>query len=427
VHRNLRQTSSKLAARASYVIPGGVNSPVRAWKAVGGNPCFVDRAQGAFLWDVDGNHYVDLVCAWGPLIAGHAHPEVLAAVHDAANRGTGFGAPTEVEIELAEEIVAAFPSIEKVRLVTSGTEATMTAIRLARAATGRDRIVKLAGCYHGHSDQLLVRAGSGAATFGVPDSAGVPPEVSRLTGVVEYNDAAALEAMLASEPPVAAVILEPVAANMGVVPPDSRYLERVREITRAAGALLIFDEVISGFRVARGGAQQLYGVAADLTCLGKIIGGGLPVGAVGGSAELMDRLAPQGNVYQAGTLAGNPVACSAGLATLRLLTPEAYRRLEDTSSALERGLREIVAASGVAATVQRVGSLLTLFFGVDRVRDFRDASAADTAAFARFFRAMIARGVNLPPSQFEAWFVSLAHGENEVSAILAAARDALQS
>jgi glutamate-1-semialdehyde 2,1-aminomutase len=423
----LQNTSSKLAARAAHVIPGGVNSPVRAWKAVGGNPCFVNRAQGAYLWDVDGNRYVDLVCAWGPLIAGHAHADVVAAVRDAVARGTGFGAPTEVEVDLAERIVAAIPSIEKVRLVTSGTEATMTAIRIARAATGRSRIVKFAGCYHGHSDHLLVRAGSGAATFGVPDSAGVPDDVSRLTSVVEYNDVEGLKAALDASPPVAAVIIEPVAANMGVVPPGDGYLEHVREMTRAAGTLLIFDEVISGFRIARGGAQAAYGVAADLTCLGKIIGGGLPVGAVGGRAELMDLLAPLGPVYQAGTLAGNPVACSAGLATLALLTPEAYRQLEETAASLEQGLLDAIAAAGVRATVQRVGSLLTLFFGVTRVESFVDASKADTNAFARFFRAMNERGVYLPPSQYEAWFLSLAHGEQEVAKIVEAVREALRS
>lgn len=387
----------------------------------------MNRAQGAYLWDVDDNCYVDLVCAWGPLIVGHAHPEVLHAVTEATARGMGFGAPTAVEVELAERIVAAVPSIEKVRLVTSGTEATMTAIRIARAATKRDRIVKLAGCYHGHSDQLLVRAGSGAATFGVPDSAGVPADISRLTSVVEYNDVPAMQAALESSPPVAAVILEPIAANMGVVPPAPGYLEEVRRITTATGTLLIFDEVISGFRAARGGAQELYGVTPDLTCLGKIIGGGLPVGAVGGRAELMDQLAPAGPVYQAGTLAGNPIACSAGIATLDLLTSEAYVALERSSALLEAGLREAITSAGVHATVQRVGSLLTLFFGVDEVRDFAAASKTDTAAFARFFRAMIARGVNLPPSQFEAWFLSLAHGTTEIEHIVAATREALRA
>lgn len=387
----------------------------------------MNRARGAYLWDVDDERYVDLVCEWGPLIAGHAHPDVVRAVTEAATRGLGYGAPTAIEVELAERIVAAVPSIEKVRLVTSGTEATMTAIRIARAATKRDRIVKLAGCYHGHSDQLLVRAGSGAATFGVPDSAGVPLEISRLTSVVEYNDVPGMQAVLDSGPPVAAVILEPIAANMGVVPPAPGYLEEVRRITREAGALLIFDEVISGFRVARGGAQELHGVAPDLTCLGKIIGGGLPVGAVGGRADLMDQLAPAGPVYQAGTLSGNPVACSAGLATLDLLTSAAYVALENSSALLERGLRDAIVSAGVHATVQRVGSLLTLFFGVDEVRDFTAASRSDTVAFARFFRAMIARGVNLPPSQFEAWFVSLAHGTVEIECILDAAREALRA
>lgn len=387
----------------------------------------MNRAQGAYLWDVDDNCYVDVVCEWGPLIAGHAHPEVLRAVNDAAARGLGFGAPTAIEVELAERIVAAVPSIEKVRLVTSGTEATMTAIRLARAATKRDRIVKLAGCYHGHSDQLLVRAGSGAATFGVPDSAGVPADVSRLTSVVEYNDLPAMQAALQTGPPVAAVILEPIAANMGVVPPAAGYLAELRRLTSAVGALLIFDEVISGFRVARGGAQELYGVVPDLTCLGKIIGGGLPVGAVGGRTEIMDQLAPAGPVYQAGTLSGNPVACSAGVATLDLLTREAYVALERSADLLETGLRDAIASAGIHATVQRVGSLLTLFFGVDEVRDFASASSSDTAAFGRFFRAMIARGVNLPPSQFEAWFLSLAHGPTEVERIVEATREALRA
>lgn len=387
----------------------------------------MNHAQGAYLWDADDNRYVDVVCEWGPLIAGHAHPDVLRAVTDAASRGLGFGAPTAIEVELAERIVAAVPSIEKVRLVTSGTEATMTAIRIARAATKRDRIVKLAGCYHGHSDQLLVRAGSGAATFGVPDSAGVPADISRLTSVVEYNDLPAMQAALQSGPPVAAVIIEPIAANMGVVPPAPGYLEALRRATSAAGTLLIFDEVISGFRVARGGAQELYGVVPDLTCLGKVIGGGLPVGAVGGRADLMDQLAPAGPVYQAGTLSGNPVACSAGVATLDLLTTESYVALEKSAALLEDGLREAIASAGVHATVQRVGSLLTMFFGVDEVRDFTTASRSDTAAFARFFRAMIARGVNLPPSQFEAWFLSLAHGTTEVELLVEATRQALRA
>lgn len=385
------------------------------------------RGKGAYLWDADGNSYVDLVNAWGPLIAGHAHPDVVRAVREAVGRGTGFGAPTPIEIELAERIVDAFPSVEKVRLVTSGTEATMTAIRIARAATARARVIKFAGCYHGHSDHLLVRAGSGAATFGVPDSAGVPEGISRHTSVAEFNDLPALRAALAEEPPVAAVIVEPIAANMGVVPPGPGYLQGLREATRDAGALLIFDEVISGFRVAKGGAQELFGVTPDLTCLGKIIGGGLPVGGVGGRADLMDLLAPSGPVYQAGTLAGNPVACTAGNETLKLLTPDAYRRLEELGRALEEGLRDAIASTGVVAAVQRVGSLLTLFFGVTSVSNFSEASASDTAAFARFFQSMLEQGVYLPPSQFEAWFLSLAQGEIEIARIVAAARNALRS
>ncbi len=386
----------------------------------------MNRGSGAYLWDCEGRRYVDLVCAWGPLIAGHAHPDVVRAVQEAAERGIGFGASTPIEVDLAERIVAAFPSIEKVRLVTSGTEATMTAIRIARAATGRERIVKFAGCYHGHSDQLLARAGSGVATLGVPDSAGVPAGVTRFTSVVEYNDLAAVEATLREDPPVAAVIVEPIPANMGVVTPQPGFLEGLRTLTREAGALLIFDEVISGFRVAQGGAQELYGTTADLTCLGKIIGGGLPVGAVGGSAALLDLLAPVGPVYQAGTLAGNPIACAAGVATLALLGDPAYAQLESMGAHLERGLREAIVQSGVTACVQRVGSLLTLFFGVTEVRSFADASRADTAAFARFFQAMIEKGIYLPPSQYEAWFLSLAHGTAEVERIVDAAQLALR-
>jgi len=413
--------------RAARIAPGGVNSPVRAWRAVGGDPIFVVRGEGARIWDVDGNTYVDYVSAWGPLIAGHAPPGVVSSVVEATRCGTGFGAPSPREVDLAEQIQLAFPSIEKLRLVTSGTEATMTALRIARAATRRERVIKFDGCYHGHSDGLLVRAGSGAATFGIPDSAGVPTAVGGLTSVVPFNDLAALRASLAADPPPAAVILEPIAANMGVVAPEPGFLEGVVRACHEVGALVVFDEVITGFRVARGGAQELYGITADLTCLGKIIGGGLPVGAVGGRADLLDLLAPSGPVYQAGTLAGNPIACTAGIETLKLLVPDAYRRLEETSAALEAGLRAAIADVGACACVQRVGSLLTLFFGVDRVRDFSDARACDAGAFARFFRAMIDRGVNLPPSQFEAWFVSLAHEPADVDATIAAAREALRA
>lgn len=366
-----------------------------------------------------------MVCAWGPLIAGHAHPDVVQAVSNVAKKGTGFGAPTPIEIELAQEIVDAFESIEKVRLVTSGTEATMTAMRIARGATGRSRVIKFNGCYHGHNDSLLVKAGSGLATFGVPDSAGVPAEISELTSVVEYNDLSALEQSLRSDPPPAAVILEPIAANMGVVLPAPGFLESLIEACHAVGALVIFDEVISGFRVARGGAQELFGVKADLTCLGKVVGGGLPVAAIGGRAELLDLLAPIGPVYQAGTLSGNPIACTAGRETIRLLDERAYETLERRGAALEEGLNEAITNAGVDACVQRVGSLLTLFFGVRSVQNFIDASATSTEDFARFFRGMIEAGVNLPPSQFEAWFLSLAHGDAEVERIIDAAKRVL--
>lgn len=370
---------------------------------------------------------IDLVCAWGPLIAGHAHPDVVQAVNNAAKKGTGFGAPTPVEVDLAQAIVDSFESIEKVRLVTSGTEATMTAMRIARGATGRSRVIKFNGCYHGHNDSLLVKAGSGAATFGVPDSAGVPDSISELTSVVDFNDFESLRASLVADPPPAAVIVEPIAANMGVVLPAPGFLETLVELAHEVGALVIFDEVISGFRVARGGAQERLGVHADLTCLGKIVGGGLPAAAVGGRSDLLDLLAPIGPVYQAGTLSGNPIACTAGRETIRLLDDEAYQLLEQRGAALEAGLNEIIHSASVDACVQRVGSLLTLFFGVKSVQNFADASSTDTEAFARFFRSMIERGVNLPPSQYEAWFLSLAHGDAEIERILDAAKSSLTS
>jgi glutamate-1-semialdehyde 2,1-aminomutase len=423
----LRDTSRKLFARATRVIPGGVNSPVRAWRAIDDDPMFVVRGRGATIFDADGTPFIDLVNAWGPLILGHAHPEVLQAVNNAVRRGLGFGAPTTPEIDLAEAIIEAFPSIEKVRLVTSGTEATMTALRIARAATGRRRILKFAGCYHGHSDGLLVRAGSGAATFGVPDSAGVPEEIGALTSVAEFGDLGSVGEALAGDPPVAAVILEPIPANMGVIPPDREFLAGLIDLARSFGALVIFDEVISGFRVARGGAQELFRLSADLTCLGKILGGGLPMAAVGGRADLMDLLAPLGPVYQAGTMSGNPIACIAGRETLRLLGLGTYTTLERRGAELAEGLEDAIRETGAHATVQRVGSMLTLFFGVDRVCSWSDASHCDTTAFARFFRAMLERGVNLPPSQYEAWFLSMAHGDAEISAIVEAARAALRS
>jgi glutamate-1-semialdehyde 2,1-aminomutase len=421
-------TSEKLFAEALRVTPGGVNSPVRAWNAVGGHPLFVQRARGSQVSDVDGRAYVDLLGSWGPMILGHAHPAVVETVRQRAGLGTGFGAPTAGEIELARLLVDAIPSVEQVRLVSSGTEATMTALRLARAATGRDLIVKFAGCYHGHVDTLLVHAGSGALTLGVPDSPGVPAALAALTISAEYNDPDGVRRVFREHGrDIAAVIVEPVAGNMGVVPPETGFLECLRKETRAAGTLLIFDEVITGFRVGRGGAQERYGVIPDLTCLGKIVGGGLPLAAFGGPRALMERMAPSGPVYQAGTLSGNPISVAAGIATLRVLrdTPGAYDRLEQLGALTEEGFRAALVATGVPGCVTRVGSMLTLFIGVDRVRDLGTARRADTTRFARFFRAMIGEGIYLPPSQFEAMFLSLAHTEADVDRIVAAARRAL--
>jgi glutamate-1-semialdehyde 2,1-aminomutase len=403
--------SAELMARAERVIPGGVNSPVRAFRPVGGVPRVIERAAGARLWDVDGNELIDYIGSWGPMILGHAHPAVIAAVMEAAALGTSFGAPNSGEVALAEKIVAAMPSIEQVRFVNSGTEAAMSAVRLARAFTGRDRIVKMAGGYHGHADALLVRAGSGAA--GLPASAGVPASAAADTQVVEYNDLGAA-AELVSRGDVAAVIVEPIAANMGVVLPADGYLAGLRRVSAEHGTLLIFDEVITGFRVAPGGAQQLFGVRPDLTVLGKIIGGGLPVGAYGGSAEIMGLVAPLGPVYQAGTLSGNPLAMAAGLATLQALTPSVYAQLEEAGAELESGLAQAAATVGVAVRLSRAGSLLTAFFD-------------DDVRFARFFHAMLDMGVMLPPSQQEAWFVSAAHGRPELEQTLGAGRQALAS
>ena len=403
--------SERLMARAEELFPGGVNSPVRAFRAVGGTPRVIERAAGARAWDVDGNELIDYVGSWGPMILGHAHPAVVAAIREAAERGTSYGAPNRDEVELAELITAAMPVVERLRFVSSGTEAAMSAVRLARAATGRERIVKMAGGYHGHADALLVQPGSGA--LGVPASAGVTAGAARDTLVAPYNDADAVSALLASQP-VAAVIVEPVAANMGVVPPLPGYLAALREITRRHGALLIFDEVITGFRVALGGATERYGVEPDLVVLGKIIGGGLPVGAYGGRADVMRLVAPDGPVYQAGTLSGNPLAMAAGVATLRLLTPSLYVELERASARLEEGLAEAAAATKAGVRISRVASLLTAFFDDD----------PGGARFARFFHAMLAGGVMLPPSQHEAWFVSAAHGETELAATLSATRDA---
>jgi glutamate-1-semialdehyde 2,1-aminomutase len=419
--------SKRLFAAAQRVIPGGVNSPVRAFRGVGGSPFFVARAVGSTLWDVDGHPYVDFVGSWGPLILGHAAPAVVEAVVEAAGRGTTYGAPTAGEVEMAEVITAAYPSMEMVRLVSSGTEAAMSAIRLARGATGRDILIKFDGCYHGHADSLLVKAGSGAATLSIPDSHGVPATLAALTVTVGFNDLDAVAGIFrAHAGNVAAIIVEPVAGNMGVVPPAPGFLEGLRELCTRHGALLIFDEVITGFRVAYGGAQARYRVRPDLTCLGKIIGGGLPVGAYGGRADVLAHVAPLGAVYQAGTLSGNPLAVAAGLATLKALAVgDPYARLETLGARAERGLLEAARAAGVPVTVNRVGSMLTAFFCEGPVASYADARRADTARYARFFHAMLEGGVYVAPSQFEAAFVSLAHGDADLDRAAKVAGDAM--
>ncbi|MBI4234501.1 MAG: glutamate-1-semialdehyde 2,1-aminomutase [Chloroflexi bacterium] len=421
-----RDLSHRLHEEAITRIPGAVNSPVRSFRGVGGEPLFIARGKGSHIWDADGNEFIDYLGSWGPLILGHAHPSVVLAVREAAARGTSFGAPTPGEVELARLIQQAFPSIDLVRLVNSGTEACMSALRVARAYAGRNKIVKFAGCYHGHADALLVKAGSGAATLSVPDSAGVPPSFAAETLVARYNDLPSVEHLFQAHPQkIAAVIVEPVAGNMGVVPPREGFLPGLREITRRHGALLIFDEVITGFRVAYGGAQALYGVTPDLTCLGKIIGGGLPVGAYGGRRDIMEQVAPLGPVYQAGTLSGNPIAVAAGIATLLALQkPGVYEELERRSAELEAGLQEAVGSSEHPATIQRVGSMLTLFFHPGPLAEWESVAAADTKAYARFFHAMLEQGVYLAPSAFEAAFVSLSHTGQDVEDTVRAARRA---
>jgi glutamate-1-semialdehyde 2,1-aminomutase len=419
------EQSRALFARAQKVIPGGVNSPVRACKSVGGDPLFITRGDGAYITDADGNDYVDLVGSWGPLILGHSHPEILDAIAEVMASGTSFGAPTEVEVRFAEAVSAAMPSMEKVRAVSSGTEATMSALRLARGFTGRAKIVKADGGYHGHSDCLLVAAGSGAATLGIPGSAGVPEGAAKDTIVVPYNDLAAVEATLATHE-VAAVIIEPVAGNMGCVPPEPGYLEGLSALTKRHGALLILDEVMTAFRVAYGGAQARYGITPDLTTVGKIVGGGLPAAAFGGRADIMDQLAPLGPVYQAGTLSGNPLAMAAGLVAMEILGRRGiYDRLEALGARLADGLSAAARDAGVPHHLARVGSMMTLFFCEGPVKNYADAKRADTAAFGRFFNGMRARGVFLPPSQFEAMFLSLAHAETEIDDICKAAREVL--
>jgi glutamate-1-semialdehyde 2,1-aminomutase len=427
----VRTLSQALQQRAERFFPGGVNSPVRAFKAVGGSPPFVERAQGAWLTDADGNRYIDYFGSWGPMILGHAFPPVVEAIERAARNSASFGASTAAEGDLAERIVACYPAIEKMRFVSSGTEATMSAIRLARAATGRKIIVKFEGCYHGHSDGLLVKAGSGVATLGIPGSAGVPEEIAGLTLALPFNDLSAVEAAFAAHPgAIAAVILEPVVGNAGCIAAAAGYLAGLRAITAQEGALFIADEVMCGFRVALGGACELYSLDPDLVTLGKIVGGGLPVGVFGGKRRLMDMLAPLGPVYQAGTLSGNPLAMAAGIATVGYLQEHAakvYPQLEKTSKAVAEGVAVEAARAGVRLTVNRVGSMWTWFFTPGPVRDYAEAALSDTAAFGRFHRAMLDQGVWLPPSQFEAAFLGTAHGEAEVSATIDAARAAFQA
>lgn len=423
------RASQELFARASSMIPGGVNSPVRAFGAVGGTPPFIDRAQGSRLWDADGNEFIDMVGSWGPMILGHRHPAVVEAIEAALEHGVSFGAPTRLEVELAETVLTLYPSCGRVRFVNSGTEATMSALRLARGATGRDLIVKFAGNYHGHADSLLVAAGSGALTTGVPSSAGVPAGAARDTLVADYNDLDSVRELFEEHPgEIAAVILEPVAGNMGVVAPEPEFINGLRDLTREHGTLLVVDEVMTGFRLAPGGAVERFGLEPDLVCWGKIVGGGLPVGAFGGSAELMDQLSPQGPVYQAGTLSGNPLAMAAGLATLRTIaaTRDLYQVLEAHGERLERRLRETAEESSVAVTVNRVGSMLTLFFREPPVRNHHDATGSDAERFRRFFHGLLRRGVYWPASPFEATFLSYAHSAADVDEIAEAAAAAIR-
>ena len=423
------EKSHQAFLRAQKVIPGGVNSPVRAFKSVGRDPVFIDRGAGAHIWDIDGNRYLDSVGSWGPLIVGHAHPKVVEAIKRVAERGTSYGAPTEVESELSEEVLRAFPSMEMVRMVNSGTEATMSALRLARGVTGRTKIVKFEGCYHGHSDQLLIKAGSGALTFGVPTSPGVPAQIAATTISARFNDLQGLKEIFQSEgEEIAAVILEPVTGNMGVVLPEEGFLQGLRQLTKEYGALLIFDEVMTGFRVSYGGAQAYFGIDPDLTCLGKVIGGGLPVGAYGGKRRFMEQISPSGPIYQAGTLSGNPLAMNAGLATLRLLQqPGTYEALTSKTTRLAEGLKQLAQEAGLPLWVNTIGAMFSPFFTDVPVKDFASACTSDVEGFAKYFRGMLEHGIYLAPSQFEAVFLSTAHTESDIDQTLEQARTVLKT
>jgi len=419
--------SEELFSNAKALIPGGVNSPVRAFKSAGCDPIFIEKAAGSKIYDVDGNEYIDYVGSWGPMILGHCHPKVVEAIQKTAASGASFGAPTALETELAELVCDAYPNIEKIRMVSSGTEATMSAIRLARGYTGRDKILKFDGCYHGHADSLLVKAGSGLATFGVPTSPGVPADFAKYTLTATYNDLEEVKKIIAANKgEVACIILEPIAGNMGCVPPVPGFLQGLRDLCTEEEIILIIDEVMTGFRVAYGGAQERYGVRGDLVCLGKIIGGGLPVGAFGGKSEIMDSLSPEGGIYQAGTLSGNPLAMSAGITTLKLIQEEGfYQQIEEKSAYLEKGLQQVTDGSAVATCWQRVGGMFCTFFQEGPVHNFDDALKSDTDAFGRYFRSMLDQGINLAPAQFEAGFMSIAHSQEDLDKTIAAVEKAL--
>lgn len=426
----MNEMSMRLFEQAQKIIPGGVNSPVRAFKAVGGLPVFIGKAHGARITDVDDREYVDYVMSWGPLILGHAHPAVVEAIKDQAGKGTSYGAPTPLEVGLAGLIIEAFPSLEMVRMMSSGTEAVMTSIRLARAFTGREKIVKFEGCYHGHADSLLVKAGSGVATLGIPGSPGIPKHLAELTLTVPFNDQESITRVFEEHGrEIAGVIVEPVAGNMGVVAPNHGFLDKLRVLTKTYNSLLIFDEVITGFRLTWGGYQGIAGIEPDLTCLGKIIGGGLPVGAVGGKRIIMEQLAPLGPVYQAGTLSGNPLAMTAGITTLALLqhSTDCYEAMDRLAFSLCEEMKSLFTGKGIPVTINRMGSMFTVFFTSEPVSDFASASRADTEIFARFFRGMMKNGISLPPSQFEAWFLSLAHNHEDIDKTLAACASTLEN